>query len=39
MTIDRIFIVFMTLCGLIFAGLVMFFPRAGTFASLRISGC
>jgi hypothetical protein len=28
MTIDRIFIVFMTLCGLIFAGLVMFFPRS-----------
>ena len=31
MTIDRIFIVFMTLCGLIIAGLVMFFPRSSDF--------
>ena len=31
MTIDRIFIVFMTACGLIIAGLVMFFPRSTDF--------
>jgi hypothetical protein len=28
MTIDRIFIVFMTLCGLILAGLVLLFPQS-----------
>ena len=31
MTINRIFIVFMTLCGLIIAGLVMFFPQSRNF--------
>ena len=31
MTIDRIFIALMTLCGLICAGLVMFFPRSRDF--------
>ena len=31
MTIDRIFIVFMTLCGLIVAGLVTFFPQSRSF--------
>ena len=31
MTIDRIFIAFMTLCGLIIAGLVIFFPRSRDF--------
>jgi hypothetical protein len=31
MTIDRIFIVFMTSCGLILAGLVMVFPQSRTF--------
>jgi hypothetical protein len=28
MTIDRIFLVFMTLCGLILAGLVLLFPQS-----------
>ena len=28
MTIDRIFIVFMALCGLILAGLVLLFPQS-----------
>ena len=28
MTIDRIFIVFMILCGLTFAGVVVFFPQS-----------
>jgi hypothetical protein len=31
MTIDRVFIVFMTLCGLILAGLVLLFPRSRDF--------
>ena len=31
MTIDRIFIVFMTLCGLILASLVMVFPQSRAF--------
>ena len=31
MTIDRIFIVVMTLCGLILAGLVMVFPQSRAF--------
>jgi hypothetical protein len=31
MTIDRIFIVFMTSCGLILAGLVLFFPQSREF--------
>jgi hypothetical protein len=31
MTIDRIFIVFMTLCGLIIAGLLIFVPRSRDF--------
>ena len=31
MTIDRLFIAFMTACGLIIAGLVMFFPQSQNF--------
>lgn len=31
MTLDRIFIAFMTVCGLIFAGLVIFFPQSRNF--------
>ena len=31
MTIDRIFIVFMTLCGLIAAGVVVLFPQSRDF--------
>jgi len=31
MTIDRIFIAFMAACGLIIAGLVIFFPRSRDF--------
>lgn len=31
MTVDRIFIAFMTLCGLILAGLVLLFPQSRDF--------
>jgi hypothetical protein len=31
MTLDRIFIAFMTVCGLIFAGLVILFPQSRNF--------